>query len=258
MVQVLLLGGHGKVALHMTKLLTKAGHIVTSIIRSADHIPDINAHAVSPGLVKPTVSSIEDATPESIAVQLEGIDWVIWSAGAGGKGGPERTIAVDQEAAKKYISASLAAPSVSKFLMVSALISRREPAPYWGEEDVASFRTGWKAIPTYCEAKLQADIWLYDESRKLEKAGGKSVGWEDIHLRPGSLSDKEATGKVDLGRARAKGEVSRADVAAVGVALLERGDVAGLWVDLVEGEEEIGEAVERVVKGKITARTDAE
>lgn len=74
----------------MTKLLTKAGHIVTSIIRSADHIPDINAHAVSPGLVKPTVSSIEDATPESIAVQLEGIDWVIWSAGKPPRSSPKQ------------------------------------------------------------------------------------------------------------------------------------------------------------------------
>lgn len=175
--------------------------------------------------------------------------------GAGGKGGAERTIAVDQEAAKKYIAASIAAPSVSKFLTVSASIARHNPAPYWNEDDIATFKGGWKAIPTYCEAKLKADEFLYDESRKLENNGGKKVGWEDIHLRPGMLSDKPATGKVDLGRARARGEVTRNDVADVAVRLLQKGGAKGLWIDLVNGEELAQEAVDRVVRDKVTSRT---
>lgn len=39
--------------------------------------------------------------------------------GAGGKGGAARTKAIDEVAAKAYISASLATPSVKKFLLVS-------------------------------------------------------------------------------------------------------------------------------------------
>lgn len=175
--------------------------------------------------------------------------------GAGGKGGAARTLAVDQEAAKKYIAASIAAPSVSKFLTISASIARREPAPYWDEGDVATFNGGWKAISVYCEAKLQADEFLYDESRRLERSGGKKVGWEDINLRPGMLSDGVATGKVDLGRARARGDVTRNDVADVAVRLLQTGGAGGLWIDLVNGEEPVQEAVDRVVRDRVTSRT---
>lgn len=175
--------------------------------------------------------------------------------GAGGKGGAARTLAVDQEAAKKYIAACIAAPSVCKFLTVSASVARRIPAAYWDDADVATFSGAWKAIPVYCEAKLQADEFLYDESRKLERGGGKEVGWEDIHLRPGALGDSAATGKVDLGRARAGGGVTRSDVADVAVRLLQKGGAGGLWLDLVNGEELAQEAVDRVVRDRITSRT---
>lgn len=153
------------------------------------------------------------------------------------------------------MAAAISAPSVSKFLMVSASLARRAPAPYWGKEDVAVFNAGWKEIPVYCEAKVNADEFLYDESRKLEGSGGKKVGWEDIHLRPGALSDRAATGKVELGRVGAKGDVSRGDVADVAMRLLEKGGAGGLWIDMLNGDEPVGEAVDRVVRDKVTART---
>lgn len=120
---------------------------------------------------------------------------------------------------------------------------------------MATFNGGWKAIPVYCEAKFQADEFLWDESRKLESSGGKKVGWEDIHLRPGALNDQPATGKVDLGRARAKGGVTREDVADVAVRLLLKGDSGGLWIDLVNGEEPTQEAVDRVIRDRVSSRT---
>ncbi|KAL7267109.1 hypothetical protein RUND412_010317 [Rhizina undulata] len=254
MVNVLLLGGHGKIALRMTKLLTSARYNVTSVIRDPSHINDINAASAAPEYINPLVASIEDSTPESIAKQLEGVDWVIWSAGAGGKGGPERTRTVDEHAAKRYISASILAPSVSKFLMISASCCRQEPASWWNEEDIATFHAAWKAMPVYCQAKCVADEFLWDESRRLEAAGGKKVGWEDIDLRPGYLSDEPGTGRVGLGKARIKGSVTRDDVAAVAVKLLEKGGAGGLWVDLIGGEEDIETAVERVIRERINAR----
>lgn len=54
--------------------------------------------------------------------------WIIGSQtcplGAGGKGGPARTKAIDMVAAKCYISAALASPNVKKFLMVSYIAVR--------------------------------------------------------------------------------------------------------------------------------------
>lgn len=115
-----------------------------------------------------------------------------------------------------------------------------------------TYKAAWNAIPAYCAAKCAADEFLWDESRKAEK---KDCGWEDICLRPGALTDEPATGKVDLGRARLPGGVTREDVARIGVELLERGTGGtGVWLDLVNGDEPIEEAVERCVAQGVSAR----
>lgn len=101
----------------------------------------------------------------------------------------------------------------------------------------------------YCDAKCVADEFLFEESRKTEKEG-----WEDICLRPGTLTDEAGCGKVDLGRSKAAGGISREDVAMVAAELLERGGSGGLWLDVVKGEERVSEAVERCVREKVTAR----
>ena len=124
--------------------------------------------------------------------------------------------------------------------------------PSWyTEQDKEGFKGAWDALPDYCEAKTNVDEYFYTESRK--RGDGKAGGWEDIDLRPGTLTDDKGRGKVGLGKVGV-GKVSREDVGDVAVRLLEAGGAGGLWVDLVEGDEEAGEAVERVVKGRITTR----
>jgi nucleoside-diphosphate-sugar epimerase len=135
MVHILLLGGHGKVALHMTRLFAARGHQVTSIIRNSVHAADIKATCTSP-LVSPVVANLEEATPDSAKKLMDHVDWVVWSAGAGGKGGKERTKSVDEDAAKKFIAAALETESVKRFLMVSASCARHQPASWWNEEDL--------------------------------------------------------------------------------------------------------------------------
>ncbi|KAJ4474848.1 hypothetical protein J3R30DRAFT_3775996 [Lentinula aciculospora] len=250
MVQVLLLGGHGKVALHITKILAAHKHKIISIIRNPDHANDIlDQHPENSFLIDPKVASIEETDEEGAKELMKDVDWVIWSAGAGGKGGPERTKAVDEIAAKRFIKAALLAPSVTKFLMVSASSSRRSPASYWSDSDITTFQKTWESIGTYSEAKTAADEYLYDESRKSQKSN-----WVDICLRPGMLSDKPGTGQVDLGRAKLAGSVPREDVAAVAVELLEKENGGGLWIDLISGSESIQFAVDCVVSQRVTSR----
>ena len=111
------------------------------------------------------------------------------------------------------------------------------------------YERGWAAIPAYCAAKCAADDYLLAESRATTKAR-----WEDICLRPGTLTDAPGTGKVDLGQARLGGGVSREDVAAVAVELLERGvgGRRGVWLDLVSGGEDLVEAVQRCIQDAVT------
>ncbi|KAK5256672.1 hypothetical protein LTR40_010103, partial [Exophiala xenobiotica] len=137
--RVLILGGHGKVSLFLQPLLLAKRWNVTSVVRNPEHEAEILALGKDkPGQIEVLVDSLDDVKEASQAQQvLDKVkpDYVVWSAGAGGKGGPSRTKAVDEIAAKAYISASLATPSVTKFMMVSYIASRKGYPPWWSEED---------------------------------------------------------------------------------------------------------------------------
>lgn len=70
----------GDLPLTRLQILTSKSHHVTSIIRNPDQIPQIQTLGPS-NLITPKVFSIEEATDDSIPPLLNGIDWVIWSAG---------------------------------------------------------------------------------------------------------------------------------------------------------------------------------
>lgn len=75
---------------------------VLSVIRDAAHHPEVAATGALT-----TVRSLEDDQPQDFA-QVFGdarADVVYFSAGAGGKGGPERTKKVDEEGAIKIFDA---------------------------------------------------------------------------------------------------------------------------------------------------------
>ncbi|EHL01154.1 NAD(P)-binding Rossmann-fold containing protein [Glarea lozoyensis ATCC 20868] len=245
MTKILLLGGHGRVSLFMTPKLVARSWNVVSVIRNKDHIPEIlEAGKNGPGKVEPLVASIEDVKSVEDAGKIidgvGGVNWVIWSAGAGGKGGAERTLAIDRDAAIHFIRASIARPSITKFLMVSALSSRRTRAPWWDDDSWNLVdKMNKEILATYYKAKLAADEVLTIE-------GGKRKGFGWIDLRPGHLTDEPESGRVQIGKTVAKGGVSRADVAEVGARLLEKEGVSG-WFDLLGGEKEVGEEVNRVL-----------
>lgn len=287
---VLLLGGHGKVAMLLTPLLLARNWNVTSVVRNPEHEPEIlNLGKGQKGKVEVLLSSLEEVKQPADAKKILDTvkpDYVVWSAGmstlyficmqflfsfllfdtcqnnnnnvtnvffstgAGGKGGPERTYAIDQDAAKHFINASFSYPSVTKFLLISHLGSRRNKARWMSDEDWAHIvHLDTQALPTYARAKLEADEYFTALAAKRKKEGGH---FQAINLRPGLLDDNKATGKVQLGHTRAVGTVSREDVAIVADRLLARADTEG-WIDLMEGDEPVDEAIERVVREKIDA-----
>lgn len=190
------------------------------------------------------VSSIDDVRTQADAQTILNSttpDYVVWSAGAGGKGGAERTFAVDRDACIAFARAAAATQSVSKFLVVSYIGSRRAKAPWWTDADwTATQEVNNGALKNYHLAKVAADEAL----TALGKKRGK--GFAAISLRPGTLSDEVEEGKIVIGKIGARGKVRRSDVARVTVELLER-DVGSCWLDLLEGTEEIKEAVGKCV-----------
>ena len=167
-------------------------------------------------------------------------------AGAGGKGGAERTKAIDRDAAIHFIRSAISTPSISKFLLVSALSIRRGRAPWFDDESYATMqKVNTEILPAYYKAKLAADetLTVLGEERVQREGKGK---FAYIVLRPGALSDEKETGYVSMGKTRARGSVTRGDVADVAARLLEIEGACG-WFDLLQGKEPVAEAVARVV-----------
>ena len=254
--RVLLLGGHGKVSQLLTPLILSRSWQLTSVIRNPAQEPTIKSLGENqPGKLDVLVSSIEDVKTQAQAqyiIDSTSPTYVIWSAGAGGKGGPERTLAIDRDACIAFISAAAATLSVSKFLLVSYVGSRRSKAPWWNDADwTATQEANNGVLKNYFPAKIAADECL------TSLASQRQSGFAGISLRPGNLTDEEGEGTVVLGKTGAKGAVRRGDVARVAVALLENERVGTCWLDLLEGKEKIEDAVERCV-GKQVDCADGE
>lgn len=155
-----------------------------------------------------------------------------------------QTFAVDRDAATYFIRASAATPSITKFVMISFLGSRRADAPWW-TADMKRQQQQMKESPLarYYEAKVAADQVLYEAGKK------RGDGFAAICLRPGTLGETPV-GKVSLGKTDKYGGVkaSRASVAHLTALLLENKEVKSCWLDMLDGEEDPAAAVGRCVK----------
>ncbi len=168
MTRIAIIGGHGKVALELSRILSAEGMDVTSFIRNPDHREDVAATGATP-----VVLDVEHSTTAEIAEALRNQDAVVWSAGAGG-GSPERTYAVDRDAAIRSMDAAAEA-GVGRYIMVSYLGA----GPDHGvPEDNGFF--------AYAEAKAAADAYLR----------GTDLDW--TILGPGALTDGPGNGLIEV------------------------------------------------------------
>ena len=95
MATIAIIGGHGKVALRLSRLLGESGHEVTSWIRNPNHSSDVEATGATA-----LVADVEALGADEMADRLRGQDAVVWSAGAGGgnPGGRMRSTATPRSA----------------------------------------------------------------------------------------------------------------------------------------------------------------
>lgn len=161
-------------------------------------------------------------------------------------------MAVDHDSAIAFTKASIHAPSIKKFLTVSYCSSRRCRPSWWSDEDwKAAEKINNEILPTYYKAKVAADEVLTVLSNERYEQEGKNGTPEKerfcgISLRPGTLTDEPA-GKVKMGDIEARGNTSRASVAETILKVLETEGLRG-WLDLLDGDDEIGEAVQKVAR----------
>lgn len=212
-VRVAIVGGSGRVARQIIVQLRARRDDAVAIFRNPERFDEL----AELGAI-PVALDIETATAEQLAAVLVGADAVVFSAGAGG-GDPARTRAVDFDGAVRALEAARAA-GVRRFVMVSA-IHAGGPLPVG--EDSPMF--------AYYRAKHDADL----------EVQASPLDW--TILRPGTLTDDPATGRVTLGDTVPDGGIPRADVAAAVIAAIDDPrSVRHAW-ELTAGELPIADAV---------------
>ena len=221
MSRIAVVGGHGNVARHLHPLLAAAGHTPVALVRREEYRPELEGKGAEVRLL-----DIEGEDAAGFARAFEGCHAVVFAAGGGPDGNIERKRTVDLEGSLKSIEGARRA-GISRFVQVSA-IGVDAPLP-------PDTEAVWRA---YAEAKRDADAAL------------RASGLDWTIIRPGRLTDGPPTGLVALGPDLERGEVPRADVAAVLAAVIDTGGGIGAQWDLVSGETPIDEAVRQSVRAE--------
>ncbi|GAA2310204.1 NAD(P)H-binding protein [Glycomyces scopariae] len=221
---VVIAGGHGQIALLLTEILAAEGHSVTGLIRRPEQAEDLTAIGG-----RPIVLDLEQADAEHLAGLLasetgDAVDAVVFAAGAGPGSGAARKETVDRGASVLLADAAERA-GVRRFLQISTMGAGTVPDP--ARDEV------WAA---YLAAKTAAE----DDLR------ARDLDW--VVLRPGALTNDAPAGTVLLAEPSVgRGEVTRADVAAVIAELLRTPAVSRRVLELRGGDAPVADAVAALV-----------
>jgi nucleoside-diphosphate-sugar epimerase len=215
--RVVVAGAHGQVARRLDRLLTARGDTVVGIVRTPDHVADLEADGVDA-----VVLDLEQATVDQVAEVAADADAVVFAAGAGPGSGAARKHTVDYAAAVLLADAAERA-AVRPYLLVSSMGT---PQARHGTP-----RGMDRVFAAYLQAKLRAE----DEILPRPVL-------DTVVLRPGRLTDEPGTGRVTLGRGLELADVPRDDVAAVLAALLAMGKTNDV-IELVGGDTPVEQAV---------------
>ncbi|WP_067566183.1 SDR family oxidoreductase [Nocardia acidivorans] len=211
--RIAIIGGHGQIALALTGVLTGRGDRVLSVIRNPEHAGDVKTAGG-----EPVVLDLEQGGRDELVSALRGVDAVVFAAGAGPGSGPKRKYTVDRDGSVLLADAAEQA-GVGRFVQISTM-GAGQPAAGGDESWVA-----------YIDAKTQAENDLR----------GRALDW--TILRPGSLTNEAATGRVRLAESVPAGRIPRSDVAGVLAELVISGAGTGRVLELIGGETPIPDAV---------------
>ncbi len=210
--EVAIAGGHGKIALELTRLLAERGDTVRSLIRNPDHERDV---ADAGG--RPVLCDLEADDEERVARAVGEADAIVFAAGAGPGSGPERKETMDYGGAVKLIEAAKR-NGVGRYVIVSSMGA---DASHEGDETF--------------------DVYLRAKGRADEAVAASGLAYTIV--RPGHLTDEPATGRVFAAESGERGAIPRADVAAVLAEVLRQPAAEGKTFELISGRTGIEEAV---------------
>src|SRR3954467_4886684 len=154
--RVVIAGGHGKIALHLERLLAARGDVPVGLIRNPEQAGDLRDAGAEPVTV-----DLERTTAEDVSSVLPGADAVVFAAGAGPGSGNARKDTVDRAASALFAQAAQLA-GVRRLAPIGSVGADRSDDPAVDE----TFRV-------YLRAKAAAE----------EDLRGRDLDW--TILRPG-------------------------------------------------------------------------
>jgi uncharacterized protein YbjT (DUF2867 family) len=210
--RVVIAGGHGQIALLLERLLADRGDQPVGIVRNPEHVDDVQAAGA-----EAVVLDLEAADVAAVSAVLQGADAVVFAAGGGPSSGAARKETVDRGAAVLLADAAEQA-GVRRYVMISAMgTDGADP----DSDDV---------FQVYLRAKKAAD----------DDLAARDLDWTIV--RPGRLTDDPGAGRVQVGSLD-RGEIPRADVAAVLAAVLDTDGTVGAAFDLLAGHQTVEAAL---------------
>ncbi|WP_100332149.1 SDR family oxidoreductase [Bacillus xiapuensis] len=214
---VLVIGAAGLTGKRVVKHLADSSqHLVRAMVRKAEQTDEMETLGA-----KAILANLE----QDFSFAMNDVNAVIFAAGSGSATGHDKTIAVDQEGAKK--AADFAKKKgIERFIMLSSI----------GTENPAA---GPAELRPYLEAKKAADLHL------------QNSGLNYTIVRPGTLTNEPGTGKIALSRhftALDSRTISRDDVARVLVDSLLLKETEHQVFEIVSGDTPIEKALKNVTR----------
>jgi uncharacterized protein YbjT (DUF2867 family) len=192
------------------------GRIVVQLLKDSDTyrpIAMVRKQEQKDRFEQEDVTAVLADLEKDLSLAVKNADKVIFAAGSKGK----NVTGVDQEGAKRLIDAAKDA-GARKFVMLSSMGADN---PSVSEE-----------MEDYLKAKQNADEYL------------KASGLNYTVVRPGSLTDEEGTGKIQLNKKiESFGKIKRADVAKTLVEVLEDDVMRNQVFEILAGETLIEKAI---------------
>lgn len=215
--RIFIVGGGGKIGRLLCAELVHRDQQPIAMHRNpaqADELQALGAIPVRGDLL--TLSS------SGLAELMAGCDAVVFTAGAGGKGGEAMTNAIDGDGLELAVAAAREA-GIRRFLLVSAF-------PEAGRRKVVS-----PTFENYLRVKKLADVHL----------ASTDLDW--IILRPGTLTDHPGSGLIDSGPALPYSTISRADVALTLAELITGPRLSRVIIELTQGGTPVKESLQALL-----------
>lgn len=204
MKSVLVIGASGQIGKMVVQKLLDDDYRVRAMVRDANKLGGMN---------HPNLDIFEKDLESDFFQAFQGMDSVIFTAGSGGSTGPDKTLLIDLWAARNAVEYAVRAQT-AHFIMVSAVGA--------GDPDAID-----SEIKPYLVAKHMADEHLINADIR------------HTILRPGTLKDEPATGKVTAQRpdSREAMHITREDVADMVVLATGKDDNEDRVFELFQGDE---------------------